>query len=80
MILFFATKSRDGLSVMKQAMWGQDDTGAYLFDDKKSTQQIQFEFIAEILETKHIDDLSEEIFEEFQGRENITKERIEDFV
>lgn len=79
LVLFFATKSTVGLSTMKTAMWGVDDTGSYLFDDKKASNQIEFTFFKEEQLQLHIESLSNQLYSAFSGQSKITKEAIEEF-
>jgi three-Cys-motif partner protein len=79
LVLFFATKSVIGLSTMKTAMWGVDDTGSYLYDDKKASDQIEFLFFKEEQEQMHIKSLAEQLYSAFSGKSKITKKHIEEF-
>lgn len=79
LILFYGTKNLVGLKVMKKAMWKVDDTGLYMFDDKKETEEIQFSFTKEINDDVLLNDLSNLIKENFEGQK-ATIESIEEFV
>ncbi|MGO4890336.1 three-Cys-motif partner protein TcmP [Anaerobacillus sp. MEB173] len=80
LILFYGTKSKNGLKLMKDVMWDVDDTGSYMFDDNSLTDEIQFTFFKDFEKEEHISHLSSKVFEEFRGKDHITKEDIEDFV
>lgn len=79
LILFYGTKSLIGLKVMKKAMWKVDDTGLYMFDDRKSIDDIQFEFTKELDEAIMISDLADKIYNSFRGKLAYIEE-IEEFV
>ncbi|MBB6732808.1 three-Cys-motif partner protein TcmP [Cohnella zeiphila] len=80
LVLFFATKSDVGLDVMKKAMWGIDDTGSYLYDDRRQGNQIEFDFFSDLRHAENVEKLTAEIYNEFSGRDKVTKEMIEHFV
>ncbi|OKL37030.1 three-Cys-motif partner protein TcmP [Domibacillus mangrovi] len=79
MFLFYSTKSTHGLKLMKKQMWKVDDTGLYLFNDKKSADQIEFEFVKEVKDETMRQDLSKLIYENFAERQ-VGIEFIEEFV
>ncbi|GBG09530.1 hypothetical protein PAT3040_04180 [Paenibacillus agaridevorans] len=79
LVLFFATKNIVGLSTMKKAMWGVDNTGSYLYDDKQESDQIEFLFFKEEQEQQHIERLAGQIEVFFSGKENVTKNEVEEF-
>lgn len=67
MFLFYATKSTHGLQLMKKQMWKIDDTGLYLFDDRKSANQIEFEFVKEMNDEQMRQDLADLLLNTFTG-------------
>lgn len=78
MFLFYATKNKIGLQLMKQQMWKIDDTGLYLFDDRKRADQIQFEFVKDMEDDKIREDLSIILAAVFSGKK-VSIELIQDF-
>jgi hypothetical protein len=80
LILFHATKNKHGLKLMKKVMWGVDETGSYLFDDKKNPEQIEFLFAKEVDEISLTEQLAGQIYEHFKGKKNITEDIVHDFV
>lgn len=79
LILFYGTKSLKGLRVMKNAMWKVDDTGLYMFDDRKDPDEIKFQFSKEIEDEIMISDLAEAIRKQFKGNKAFIED-ITDFV
>ena len=79
LILYYGTKSREGLKLMKKVMWKVDDTGSYLFDDRKNPDQIEF-FFPESDEEQHFIELSKLISDNFQGTNDVLERDVEDFV
>lgn len=80
MFLIHATKNIHGLALMKDVMWKVDETGAFLYDDRKNDDQIQFEFINEITKEENIEKLSNLIIEEFKNQKYVSLKTIETFV
>lgn len=80
MFLVYATKNINGLALMKDVMWKVDETGAFLYDDRKSDAQIQFEFFNELTKQEHIDKLSKLIYENFRNRHKVDLTTVERFV
>jgi three-Cys-motif partner protein len=79
MFLFYATKSPHGLQLMKKQMWKVDDTGLYLFDDKKQANQIQFEFVKDMQDDNMRQDLADQLFHKFTGK-TVHIDTIKEFV
>ncbi|MEY8189638.1 three-Cys-motif partner protein TcmP [Peribacillus simplex] len=79
LILFYGTKNIKGIKVMKKAMWKVDDTGLYMYDDRKPLQDIRFAFTKEIEDEIMIGDLANQIFEYYTGSRAYIEE-IEEFV
>ncbi|MBE3570598.1 MAG: three-Cys-motif partner protein TcmP [Bacillales bacterium] len=79
LILFYGTKSPHGLKVMKKIMWKVDDTGFYMFDDRNTINQIQFDFIKEMQETELREKLATLIANQFSGA-TVDIEEVEEYV
>ncbi|MFE4242003.1 three-Cys-motif partner protein TcmP [Peribacillus butanolivorans] len=79
LILFYGTKSIEGLKVMKKAMWKVDGTGLYMFDDRKDPAQIEFQFTQDLNDTILLNDLCEILKNQYSGQHVHIKE-IEAFV
>lgn len=80
LILFHATKNRNGLRLMKYVMWGVDGTGSYLFDDRKTPDDINFTFAEEFQKDILVGELADLIYREFAGNKNVTDAKVEDFI
>jgi three-Cys-motif partner protein len=80
LILFYGTKSIEGLKVMKDVMWKVDETGSFLYDDRTDPEQIQFSFASELSEEETYQNLAEILFYNFAGSKNKTFESVEQFV
>jgi hypothetical protein len=80
LILFYGTKSPHGLRLMKNVMWKVDDTGCFLYDDRKGTDQVVFEFVQDMLEEQLTTKLAEKIHQKFNGTRNIKIEQVEEFI
>lgn len=79
LILFYGTKNLVGLKTMKKAMWKVDDTGLYMFDDRKKPDEIKFEFTKDLEDEIMFADLAGQIKEKFNGKKAYIEE-IEEFV
>jgi three-Cys-motif partner protein len=79
LILFYGTKNLKGLQVMKKAMWKVDDTGLYMFDDRKDPDEIRFEFTKDLEDEIMIADLAGKIQKNFSGKKAFIEE-INDYV
>ncbi|CAK6481228.1 three-Cys-motif partner protein TcmP [Peribacillus simplex] len=79
LMLFYGTKSIEGLKVMKKAMWKVDDTGMYMFDDRKNLKDIEFQFTKDLNDSILIEELCEILRNRFSGEIAHIKE-IEEFV
>lgn len=80
MFLVHSTKNKHGLALMKEVMWKVDETGAFLYDDRKDTDQIEFEFFDDYTKKEHIKNLSEIVYNEFKGKIGVSLDTIEMFV
>lgn len=79
LILFYGTKSIEGLRVMKNAMWKVDDTGLYMFDDRKEPDQIEFQFTKQLNDEVLMDNLCHILSNSLSGR-ILSIEEVEVFV
>ncbi|MGE7772306.1 three-Cys-motif partner protein TcmP [Viridibacillus arvi] len=79
MILFHVTKNINGLRLMKETMWKHDETGQYVYDEKKQMQQLNFDTILNHDKENHIQCLSELIYKQFTGLKAVSIEEIENF-
>ncbi|MEH7249508.1 three-Cys-motif partner protein TcmP [Neobacillus niacini] len=79
LILFYGTKSMEGLKVMKKAMWKVDDTGLYMFDDRKDPNQIEFQFTKELNDNALLDDLCDILTDSLSGK-ILSINEVEEFV
>lgn len=79
LILFYGTKNIKGLQVMKKAMWKVDDTGLYMFDDRKDPNEIRFEFTKDLEDEMMISDLADIIQKNYNGKKAYIEE-INEFV
>ncbi|MGQ7280006.1 three-Cys-motif partner protein TcmP [Brevibacillus thermoruber] len=80
LILFFGTKSLEGLKLMKEVMWKVDETGSYLYDDRKNPSQIKFAFAKDLTDEQTFRKIAECIEEVFAGTKKNTFESIERYV
>lgn len=72
--LYFGTKSKVGLSKMKQAMWKADPHGGQAFSDRTDPNQMV------LIQAGPVAGLQDRLQREFRGRGLVPIEQIEDFV
>lgn len=80
MILFFGTKSTEGVKLMKRVMWDVDGSGSYQYDDRKSLEEIQFSFLKELNHSEAVQTLATQIYGKFSGTKRVTSKDVENFV
>ncbi|MGE8022117.1 three-Cys-motif partner protein TcmP [Peribacillus frigoritolerans] len=79
MILFYVTKNINGLKLMKETMWKHDETGLYVYNEKKKMVQLDFDTILSQDKQLHIELLSIAIYKNYSGIKRISYEEIEEF-
>lgn len=80
MILFYVTKNMNGLLLMKETMWKHDETGQYVYNDKKEFVQLDFETALLSDKSYHVELLSKEVYKHFSKQKKVGIEQIENFI